>query len=595
MSGQKKPIECVFVYNKANHFGIEKDAEVLESALIAASKGKDYNLAKIRHKDPREQQVPCDICFHLEVPIAAWFPWARFHVVLVNPEWWVPAWNGYKSKIDSWIFKTNGAQDRFIEAGLCTAKNSDVIHWKCKGNLSELLKNPMSESSNDGWLMFLAGSKNKRTAAKAILPLWKPSYPKLTVYSISPLDISGNLAPNVNLIVRDLSPDQQSKLAAFYPGHICFSSSEGFGYTAAESEFVGAFTALNTIEAYNELYTDCSGVAWLETPQVAKDYGMYADFSNVDAIQKGLDKINAEFLEADLTKIRNERRAGVLQRNINFNRAVNDNFVEVVDRLYTCPPLPKHMPPILNGIDCPPISVITLVHGRPQFLDLAFHNLMLSDYPRKQIEWVVVDDSPANESGSDKIQKFEETFFPGKVTYVPLPKKVSIGKKRNIAVKKASADVFLMMDDDDHYPQTSFRRRVAWLAHQGLNKASCAVCTTIALYDLQTGVSAVNVPPFDLSLAQRCSEATLTFTRDFWLAKHFPDVSVSEGEGFLEGRESDIVEMPPQQIIIAFTHGNNTTSRRIPGVEAGKGCFWQFPRPYLEFVHGLAGVKVEEA
>jgi hypothetical protein len=595
MSGQKKGLDVVFVYNKTNEFGIQKDAKILELAIRDSSNAKGFKINSVRHSDHREPQVPCDICIHLEVPYASWFPWARFHVAVVNPEWWVSSWNGYKSQIHSWIFKTDGAQTRFIDAGLCTNENSSVIHWRCNGNLTELLKNPMSDSPKDGWVWFLAGSTNKRAAAKAILPLWKPSYPKLTVYSVSPLDLEEGceLSSNVNLVVKDLSPDTQAKLAAFYPGHICFSKSEGFGYTAAESEFVGAFTALNSIEAYKELYTGCDGVVWLETFEVAKDFGLYADFSDSSHIQKQLDTINKTFSEADIGSVRQMRRSSVLQRNINFNKCVLDWFSDVLDKFESIPKLPKHMPPILNGTDCPLISILTLVHGRPQFLDLAFHNLMLTDYPRKNIEWVIVDDSLAMESGSDKIQKFEETFFPGKVTYVPLPKKVSIGKKRNIAVKKASHDILLMMDDDDHYPQTSFRRRVAWL---GFNKkASCAVCTTIALYDLQNGVSAVNVPPFDLSLAQRCSEATLTFTRDFWLEKPFPDTHIGEGEGFLEGREDKILEMPPQQIIIAFNHGQNTSTRRIPGVEAGKGCFWQFPRPYLEFIHGLAGVKVEQA
>jgi hypothetical protein len=147
-----------------------------------------------------------------------------------------------------------------------------------------------------------------------------------------------------------------------------------------------------------------------------------------------------------------------------------------------------------------------------------------------------------------------------------------------------------MMDDDDHYPETSFRRRVAYLT-KGRLQVGCAVCTSIAMYDLRTGVSAVNVPPFDLSLGQRCSEATLTFTRDFWLARKFGAVDMAEGEAFLEGREGAIAEMPPQQIIVALSHGTNTSRRKTP--EGEPGCFWGFPRELIMFLHGLVGVKVE--
>jgi hypothetical protein len=218
---------------------------------------------------------------------------------------------------------------------------------------------------------------------------------------------------------------------------------------------------------------------------------------------------------------------------------------------------------------------------------------MLTDYPREKIEWVVVDDSPPEESASDKILSFEQRFFPGKIRYIPLPKKVTIGRKRNIGCRRAAHGVILMMDDDDHYPQTSFRRRVAWLLKDQVAHRA-AICTSIAMYDLNRGISAVNVPPFDLGLAERASEATLTFKVDFWHDRPFLEVDIAEAEDFLKGRESDVVEMPPQQIIVSFLHKKNTSSRRVPGLDAKVGCFWGFPKQFLEFIHGLVGLTVEE-
>ena len=247
------------------------------------------------------------------------------------------------------------------------------------------------------------------------------------------------------------------------------------------------------------------------------------------------------------------------------------------------------LPPLLKIEDCPSISVITLIYNRPKFIENACLNLLSTDYPKSKIEWIVVDDSDADKSPSDRIVKFQDQF-PGTIVYVPLTKKTAIGVKRNLAIERAKNDILLMMDDDDHYPETSFRRRVAYLTKSRL-QVSCAVCTTIAMYDLRTGVSAVNVPPFDLSLGMRCSEATLTFTRRFWEAKKFGGVDMAEGEAFLEGRESFVIEMPPQQIIVALSHGTNTSRRKTP--TGDPGCFWGFPRELIEFLHGLIGVKVE--
>ena len=154
--------------------------------------------------------------------------------------------------------------------------------------------------------------------------------------------------------------------------------------------------------------------------------------------------------------------------------------------------IPKHMPPLLNVPDCPPISIITLVHNRPKFIENACLNLLSSDYPRDKMEWVVVDDSDPDQSPSNRILQFAEMFAPGIVTYVPLVKKHSIGFKRNLGVERAKHNVLVMMDDDDHYPVTSFRRRVAYL-RKGRRTYDCATCTSIAMYDLRKGTSAVNV------------------------------------------------------------------------------------------------------
>jgi hypothetical protein len=273
-----------------------------------------------------------------------------------------------------------------------------------------------------------------------------------------------------------------------------------------------------------------------------------------------------------------------------FKICFKEMIQECVNAIEHREEIPREMPPLLQQENCPSISIITLVYNRPKFIENACLNLLSTDYPKEKIEWVVIDDSEPDKSPSNRVIQFQEQF-PGVVTYIPLVKKTSIGQKRNIAIEKAKHDIILMMDDDDHYPVTSFRRRVAYLL-KGRKQYECAVCTTIAMYDLQTGISAVNVPPYDLGLGQRCSEATLTFTRNFWISRKFGDISLSEGEEFLTERENQIVEMPPQQIIVALSNGTNTSRRKTP--EGNPGCFWGFPRELLEFLHGLVGVKIEE-
>ena len=569
MSGlQQKPLEVVFIYNKANTSNLQKDVEILEEGLILQARVCNIPLAKIKVLDPREQPTSCDICFHFETPYAVWFSAARLHcMVVVN---WLEKWNGYIPMFSQWIFKNTIVKDKFINDKISTLENSTVIPWRCKP--VELKKKSKTIINPKEWVWFIDDTQ----IANTIIPLWQPNFDNLNIYTKNNI---GTIVPdNVKINIVNLSKEDKDHLSASYKGHLCINKSDDFNYEAAEAEKVGAFTILNINDNNKEYYEDAQFVSWIDT-------------TDNNTIIKGLIAADKAYKNLDFDEVSICRKQDSIKKSSLWDKAVHNWFKDLSLSLNKCERLPKHYPPLLNTIDCPPITIVTLVYGRPKFLELAFHNLMVSDYPREKIEWIVVDDSPSGESGNNKLIKFEDKFLPGKIRYIPLAKKTPIGRKRNIGVKRAANDIILMMDDDDHYPQTSFRRRVAWLTQDKVVH-KCAVCTSIALYDLNMGTSAVNVPPFNLSLAERSSEATLTFTKDFWSERPFLEVDMAEGEEFLKGRESDIVEMPPQQIIVAFTHDKNISSRRVS--ETTTGCFWGFPKQFLIFIHGLIGKEVEE-
>lgn len=597
MSGKQNPLKITIVYNKSNTFGLEKDANLLAAAIGKVWKDCGRTIEKVRLMDAREYPIASDICIHLEVPVAAWFGWAKTHVMVVNPEWWVKDWDCYACEFNTWVFKTDSARDRFVSGGLCNGDNSVVLRWTCGDEISG---EKGSVDTSKGFVWFCGGSKNKIAAAEAIVPLWKSSWGPLVVYSTQKMKVEDG--DNVRVIVGDLDAKKRAAIAQEYPGHICISTSEGFGYSAAEARAYGAFTVLNTIDTYTELYggDGSDGIGWVRTGDLSyarTPYARFVDWTTMDREElcRELEKVITQYRATDLAALRKSGKDRYAAMNTAFYKGVQELFVSIAANADKTAPLPKHMPPVLLESDCPPISVVTLTHNRPKFIQNACMNLLMSDYPRDKIEWIVVDDSEATMSPINDVVNFQRTFAPGKVVYVPVNAGTSIGKKRNKGVSSASNDIILMMDDDDHVPITSFRRRVAWLTKYsrkgGVKRA--AVCTAIALYDLQKGVSAMNVPPYDLGLSARCSEATLTFTRDFWKERKFADVNMAEGEGFLAGREGEVVEMPPQQIIVALQHGGNLSSRLIPG-DASPGCFWGFQKELLVFLHGLVGVSIED-
>jgi len=553
------------LYKKTSEFGLLRDVELIESVL------------QVRRADFLEPPVPTDLAIHLEIPAYVWMPWARKNVLMVNPEWWVrdgDAWASYLPRFDAILFKCRADLARFVELYPSAASKCTYVPWACPEPGYYSVKKALPP------LWLLGGSVSKRAAAEAILPLWPDDHP-LHVYTTAPLDVKH--PASVTIHVKDLSHEERRTLQAASPIHLIFSQAEAFGMAGAEGEAMGAFLFGNALPVYRELYGSSSAAVLVEASLVPQGATMKDTFQNLttDSLREGLAKCVA-----------GQETSGVALASSASRREAFRTSLKAVVRMAPPQQQPR-LPPYLSDAELPPISIVTLTYNRRKFLDLCFLNLISTDYPKDKIEWVVVDDSddPENQ-GADKIMKFGRQCAPISLTYLPLAKKTSIGAKRNLGCLRAQHKTILMMDDDDHYPPSSFRRRVAWLNHTWGSAAPAAVAaTTIATYSLTTGVSAVNTPPLTLPLRQRISEATLTFTRAFWEARGFPEVSLSEGEGFLAGREGEVLEIPANQIIVAMSHGSSASQRRVP--EGKPGCFWGFDPEFLTFLHGLAGVTVE--
>jgi len=504
-----------------------------------------------------------------------WAPWAAKNILVINPEWFVmDAWKPYLARFDHVVVKDSVAEAEFSWLAVSVQK----IHWAVPAPLTDSKPTP-----NNDFLWVLGASASKRAYVPTLLAAWRPTYPRLFITTVTPLDLSGvEVPPNVLVHVGDISAEDRAKMILDYKGHVCCSRSEGFGYTAAEAATTGAFMILNSLPTYLDHYAYLTSVAFLPSRLERKYFDMGAPLED---IQEALDKAMVAFAACPLVIPRKDMEA-------NWKVFVSE-WRELLEPRPRAAHL-KFLPPRLEIADCPPISVVTLIYNRKKFFELACHNMLMTDYPKDKIEWIVVDDSddPA-EQNSDRIVAVGEVSAPLKLVYVPLRRKTPVSEKRNQGVAKATNDIILFMDDDDHYPETSFRRRVAWLTRHYW-KPRVVAATTIACYDLLKGISAVNVPPLDIPVSQRISEATLTFFKSFWEEKNFSkNIVVGEGAEFIESREKDFLEIAPQQIIVAFSHGKNVSSRRVPSdPDAPPSCFWGFPKEYLQFIHGLAGVTV---
>jgi hypothetical protein len=598
------PISVNIIYNKANTFGLTDDVLVIERIMKHLQNKIGNTITKAKLVDMREPLSHSDILIHLEIPVFSAIPWAHTNVIVVNPEQWSFAYDAYVHAFDALIFRDPDSAEKFrrdfTEKGIRT-DNIYVVPWCAAWQPSATSKNV-----NDEFVCFLAGSTSKYEYLKCVIPHWLGEDPALTIYTTRS-DFAEDLKKlcgdrsNISVKCQDLTQEMRYNLMSQYKGHIVCSQGEAFGYAAANAEVAGAFTIMNSLPVFEYMYEGSPNVAWLSNEYEDSKLVRYSTARPSQLIREGLEAAFSAFREANMDELKK------IGQELSKNRFTKtcDAFLSVLQRLNSSilERRPKKgnffCPPVLHHADCPPITIITPTYNRMKMFDIAFHNLLQTDYPHDKIEWIVVEDNDKTPHiVGERIMSFQIQVPKIKIKYIPIQGRVSIGEKRNLAVEQASNDVILFMDDDDHYPETSFRRRVAWLTKGtkcgSMGGANIACCTTLALYDLKTGISAVNVPPYDIPFAQRISEATLTFRKSAWVERKFPDVSISEGEGWISGREDQVIEMPPQQIIVAFSHGGNQSSRRIPPTDQKPACFWGFPKEYLVFIHGLVGVEIEE-
>ena len=590
----------VIIFSQAagnQQYGLGQDAKLLEVILRELNSTGKSKL-NIKHRDPHtyvgKGAIPTlsDVHIYLEVPCRVAFPWAKVNVVIPNQEWW------YKNEW-SWVFdepsvyffyRTKYAQGIFNKPG-------SYISWRCPIKPNGLADIPISKKINRA-LYIIGGSVNKRAAAEQLIKFWKPNYPELMV--VMSQDLSGNLITADNIIYKlgHITDLEKRKLQNESLYHVCASTAEGFGYTMAEAANYGAVPIWTNIPVYNEIWGSVFGELGRITTYVDTNNPMNLTMMDTpykfteDALNSCMDNllsVKPEHLENNF--------AGLIQNSVNLLtknfRIEFQNSWKKIEKLVYKAPEPVVPPKMIGPNEIPTVGIVTLVHNRPEWFPHAVRNIKNCDYPRDKLVWVIVDDSDGLGRVDVNVEQIKKTMPDLKVQYVSSGKKLHIGEKRNrgclaATIGNPETSVFLFMDDDDHYPKASVIMRVLWLLN---SKKGAVYCSTLPMYDINKYISAINVPPLNLSPCKRVSEASMCFLRRFWNERKFPnDVSVAEGEGFIQGRELDTMEIPPEGVIVSFLHGKNSTSRRVPEQKEANGCHYGFSDEYFTMISNIAQI-----
>jgi len=540
--------------------GVSQDVHILHG-LLAHALGQETQIRHIPHYHP--QCPEADVNFFVEVINPSLFLWAGKNVWIPNPEWTYTSWESYANMVDAIWVKTREAEKLFHQ-------------WVDPSKVHYI-----------GWTSIDKGMPDKKNYWKAIVPcgknVWRNPTPILQAYTrIKRTDPSlFNSLPELHIVYDPQAialnpvPEEFAKKIKFHTTMpeseydellrecglcICTSAAEGFGHAVNEAMSVGCLLVLSPIDAFRELAEE---VLWVSNSKVTPHPQCLGQLEDVD-VESIIDSLIVYCTSQFAWKTKRTKivRSEYEERHSKFV----ESFTEHLKTFFagvSAFSLEKTMPP---ESDLPKVSVITITRDRRAFIPLAKYCMIAQSYPEDKLEWVIVDD------GKDQIKDLVSDIpF---VKYILVDEPMTIGAKRNLAIEKASHDILVMMDDDDVYPNNSILTRVAHLL--ATPQKQCLLTTVIPCYDIHDKKSFMNVPPMQLGMADRVSEATLCFTRKFWEDRKFPDQQIAEGGAFLRGRESMCREMSPQEIIVSLTHKKTTSSRKAPAGMEQNGCHYGF-------------------
>jgi hypothetical protein len=559
----------VNIIGGAPNTGIAHDMRILHGLIVHAL-GNDVSVQHVPHFHPSCGEA--ELNFFIEVINPALFPYAAKNIWIPNPEWTYKTWEPYLYMVDEVWVKTLDAVKIFADIGIAARyvgwTSADKVFPDTKDYTKAIVPIGKNIWRNPKPLI----QAYMRIKALKELPAFYENLPHVTmVYQIKLPEVPDIVKDKFTCITERMADKDYDALLHESGLAICLSVAEGFGHAVNEAMAAGCNLLLSPIEPFRELTREA---LWTGTSKIIPHPQCLGNLEdvNVDSVVECLALYVASTPDARV-RITNQNRKQYEDRHSLFVETMKESlgrFKDIPDFV-----LQDHLP---KEEDLPPISVITLTRDRRAFFPLAKYCMVAQTYPEDKIEWVIVDD------GKDQIKDLV-TDLPN-VTYILLDEPLTIGAKRNLAISKAKHDIFVMLDDDDVYPNNSLISRVAHMLAEP--KKECLFSTVIPCYEIHETKSFMNVPPMTLPMSQRVSEATLCFTRKFWETRGFPDQQIAEADAFIRGREQMCRELSPQDVIVSLVHKKNTSARKPPTMEAN-GSHYGFSDELFTLISEIAG------
>ena len=197
----------------------------------------------------------------------------------------------------------------------------------------------------------------------------------------------------------------------------------------------------------------------------------------------------------------------------------------------------------------PFVSICTPTFNRRPFWEYTIRCFNHQDYPKQNMEWIIIDD------GTDKIEDLVKNI--DQVKYFKYNTKMPLGKKRNIMHEKSKGDIIVYMDDDDYYPPQRVSHAVNMLISHP--NALCAGASEIYIWFKHIQCM-YQFGPYGPNHA---TAGTFAFKREL-LEDHMYDdnAALAEEKAFLKNYSVPFVQLEPKKTILVFSHIHNTFDKK---------------------------------
>ncbi len=199
----------------------------------------------------------------------------------------------------------------------------------------------------------------------------------------------------------------------------------------------------------------------------------------------------------------------------------------------------------------PLISCIMPTYDRRRFVPRAIAQFQNQDYPSKEL--IIVDDS------TDPI--FDLVPNDPSIRLIRLPRRMSVGAKRNLACENSAGEFIAHWDDDDwHAPH----RLSCQAQHLFNSDASICGLKDLLFLDIRTG----KAWKYSYPANQRpwLSGNSLLYRKEYWSAHHFSDINVGEDSRFVWTADARrLLAVADADFHVGFIHGANVSPKHVDG------------------------------